>query len=112
MTEKAKERNDAVLECIQQYGPLKTTGITMRTGYGRRDIMYAVRALRMEGYCICSGDDGYWLWDGVDATWDATKAQIKSRLIKMATLYSVMDGQPLTGQMQLKITDESIGERI
>lgn len=107
MTEKAKERNDAVLECIQQYGPLKTTGITMRTGYGRRDIMYAVRALRMEGYCICSGDDGYWLWDGVDATWDATKMQIKSRLIKMATLYSAMENRPLDGQEIIKDIEES-----
>lgn len=112
MTERQKERNDAVLECIQSEGPVKTTVITMHTGYCRREIMHAVRALRLAGYSICSGDDGYWMWNGSDESWDATKAQIKSRLIKMATLYSAMDGQPITGQMHLKITDDSIGERI
>lgn len=109
MTERAasedtKLRDAVIKECIAN-GPIKTTEIIKATGYGRRDIMYAVRSLRMSGVQVCSGDAGYWIWDGQDDTWAATKRQIHSRLEKMATLYAAMERQPIEGQEVLNITE-------
>ncbi len=62
------------------------------------EIRAAVHDLRMKGVKVCSGRDGYWLWDGKDNTWDHTCRHVKSRLISLSRLYSRMTDLPPEGQ--------------
>lgn len=74
------------------------------------EIRAAVHNLRLKGVKVCSGVDGYWLWDGKDNTWDATCKHIKHRLISLSKLYKGMTDQPLKGQETIE-TDKERNDR-
>ena len=95
-----KERVLAVLT-INNHVPAKTTPICAVLNIKPRQLQQAVHDLRMDGVKVCSGDQGYWIWDGVDDSWNHTKNQIKSRRNKLSMLYSAMDGTPLDGQEKM-----------
>ena len=102
MIKKLSWEADIVLHSLTTKGKL-TPRLISETGLKRRALMHAVRELRMAGYKVCSGDDGYWLWDGQDDSWRKTKAQIRSRMHSMQELYYAMEGMPIDGQMMMDI---------
>ena len=79
--------------------PVNTKTICALCNISSRDLQNAVRDLRLEGMKICSGDKGYWLWDGKDDSWSHTKAQLKSRIGKLYQLLSAMEGN-IEGQQE------------
>lgn len=60
------------------------------TGIDRRIIRRAIRQLRMEGLKVCSGNDGYWIWNGEDSTWEMTKATIVKKAAHTFELLNAM----------------------
>lgn len=46
------------------------------TGIDRREVRKIIRELRIEGMKICSGNAGFWIWDGKDDSWERTKRAI------------------------------------
>lgn len=46
------------------------------TGIDRRDVRRLIRELRIDGVKICSGNAGYWIWNGQDESWHRTKLTI------------------------------------
>lgn len=81
----------------------KSSELQAETGMDRRTLMFAVRELRMAGYYLCSGNDGYHLWDGKDNTWAITKNKIRSQAFNMLELYSAMNGKQIDGQLMMDI---------
>lgn len=51
------------------------------TGIDRRTIRLAIRELRMQGVKVCSGNSGFWMWDGEDASWAMTKKTILRKAV-------------------------------
>ena len=46
------------------------------TGIDRRDVRRLIQELRIDGVKICSGNAGYWIWNGKDDSWHRTKLTI------------------------------------
>lgn len=81
----------------------KAPALQSQTGLDKKALREAVRELRLAGYKVCSGNEGYWLWDGLDDSWNHTKMQIKSRMHSMLELYNAMNNIPLDGQIKMDI---------
>lgn len=60
------------------------------TGIDRRIIRRAIRQLRMDGLKVCSGNDGYWIWNGEDSSWEMTKATIVKKAAHTFELLNAM----------------------
>lgn len=90
---KRNETKDRVLHVLEinNHVPVKTAPICAVLGITPRELQQAVRDLRLEHVKVCSGDGGYWLWDGKDNSWAHTKFQIRSRMKKLSELYTAMD---------------------
>ena len=97
-TNDIKERVLHVLE-INNHVPVKTTPICAVLNIKPRQLQQAVHDLRMDGVKVCSGDQGYWIWNGQDDSWNHTKNQIKSRIKKLSKMYHAMDGTQIDGQI-------------
>ena len=81
----------------------KATVLLSKTGFEKKQLRNAIRELRLAGFKVCSGNNGYWLWDGKDDTWNHTKAQIKSRRYMLDQLIKAMEDIPLEGQEVLNV---------
>ena len=97
---KRNEVKDKVFQTLVLYDsmPVKTRPLCALCRISSRELQNAVHDLRMDGVKVCSGDDGYWIWDGQDDSWNHTKNQIKSRIKKLSQMYAAMEGTPLEGQ--------------
>lgn len=77
--------------------PLTAKEIEGLTGTDPRGLRKIVRELRMEHIKVCSGDEGYWLWNGKDDSWSRTKARIRSQAKRefelLKAMEDVLDGQ-------------------
>ncbi len=77
--------------------PLTAKEIEGLTGVDPRQMRHIARELRMEHVKLCSGDKGYWLWNGKDDSWNRTKARIRSQAKKelelLKAMEDVLDGQ-------------------
>lgn len=103
------KRNDAkqmVMARLEMNGHMPMLAKDFKTllGIDPRELRDVVRELRMEHVKVCSGDKGYWLWDGIDDSWRRTKARIKSQAVKEYALLAAMDGDALEGQEQWSIS--------
>ena len=79
--------------------PKKSRDIQRNTGYTDTEIRACVRELRLAGVKVCSGSQGFWLWNGTDDTWLHTKNAIKSRAKQLLELYNAMENMPAEGQL-------------
>ena len=102
---KNKDRVIGLLE-FQNGRPLKTGQICAICNISARELQHAIRDLRMDGVKVCSGDKGYWIWDGKDDSWDHTKNQIKSRIKKLSVMYTAMNGSQLDGQQEMTLAEK------
>lgn len=78
--------------------PMRASQFETLIGIKPRELRLIVRDLRMDGVKVCSGDPGYWLWDGHDDSWHRTKARMRSEQKRLNEVLAAMDGQPLEGQ--------------
>ena len=84
--------------------PMRASQFETLTGIKPRELRLIVRDLRMDGVKVCSGDPGYWLWDGHDDSWSRTKARIRSQAAKEHILLMAMDNDALEGQLCMTTT--------
>ena len=91
-----KEKVHAVL-FIYDSNPIKTKPLCAVCSITPRQLQTAIRDLRMDGVKVCSGDAGYWLWNGKDDSWEHTKRQLRSRVSKLMRVLIAMDME-LEGQ--------------
>ena len=82
---------------MNDHVPMRAKDFKKLLGIDPRDLRDIVRELRMEHVKVCSGNPGYWLWDGVDDSWERTKARIRSQAAKehllLIAMDNVVDGQ-------------------
>lgn len=69
------------------------------TGEHPRRVRMAIGLLRDEGVKVCSGNQGFWLWNGEDESWTRTKSTIKKKALSSLKRYYRMEGLPLEGQI-------------
>lgn len=85
--------------------PITAKKIQGLLGIDPRKLRDIVRELRMEHVKVCSGDKGYWLWDGHDDSWERTKARIRSQAAKEHILLMAMDNDVLDGQQTINLKE-------
>lgn len=74
------------------------------TGIDRRDIRRIVRELRIDGLKICSGNAGFWIWDGEDASWERTKKQLLRKGANTLELfYAIANNEKHEGQLTFEL---------
>ena len=93
----AKQMVLARLE-MNDHMPMRAKEFKKLLGIDPRELREVVRELRMEHVKVCSGDKGYWLWNGHDDSWRRTKARMRSEQKRLNEVLAAMDGQPLEGQ--------------
>lgn len=74
-------------------------GIDPRT---MRDITHQ---LRTECVKVCSGDKGYWLWDGEDGSLNRTIARLKSQRKRIDEAIKGLESAPLDGQQEITLKE-------
>lgn len=84
--------------------PLTAKEIERLTGADPRQMRHIARELRMEHVKLCSGDKGYWLWNGKDDSWNRTKARIRSHAKREFELLRAME-DVLDGQQTIKLKE-------
>lgn len=96
----ARNISERVKGALELYNgtPIKTKPLCAYLQITPRELQIAIRDLRLQGVKVCSGNGGYWLWDGQDDSWAHTKSQIKSRAIKLNILVAAMDRTGIDGQ--------------
>lgn len=87
-----------------EHRPMKSREIARITGLTDLAVRQAVHELREQHYIkVCSGRDGFWLWDGVDDSWEHTKAHIRSRYNALQKLYFAMEYPPDKAQIGMEL---------
>ena len=84
--------------------PITAKEIQGLLGIDPRKLRIIARELRMEHMKVCSGDNGYWLWDGKDDSWNRTKARIRSQAKREFELLKAME-DVLDGQQTIKLKE-------
>ena len=70
------------------------------TGIDRRDVRKIIQELRLEGVKVCSGNAGYWIWNGKDDSWHRTKMTIISKAASTFKLANaILKAEHMEGQM-------------
>jgi len=104
MNENAAKTYKVLLEAGCQ--PRTSKAIGQATGLTDIQIRVAVRELReVHRLKICSGREGFWIWNGSDDSWSHTKNQIRSRYNSLRRLYTAMEFSPDPDQVRLEIGD-------
>lgn len=93
-------KDEIVLNCLT-FTPRRSTELQRMTGYTDIEVRDSIRNLRLNGLAVCSGNKGFWLWNGKDDSWRHTKNNIKSRAKKLIELYNAMEDRPIVGQVEL-----------
>ena len=97
-----EKRCDAVLSALWLAKEPKTQEeLEQITGIDRRTIRYAIGDLRDQGHKICSGNQGYWLWDGQDSSWRKTQLTIWRKALNTLARARRMGQLPINGQMTI-----------
>lgn len=104
---KKNEKKMAVLARLTMNDGLPMTAKEVETimGIKPRDLRDIVRDLRMAHVKVCSGDAGYWLWDGKDDSWSRTQARIKSHAKREFELLKAMSENALEGQQEFSLEE-------
>lgn len=77
---------------MNDHTPMRAKEFKKLLGIDPRELRDVVRDLRLDGVKVCSGDKGYWLFNGNDDSWNKTKARIKSQALNELKLLAAMDG--------------------
>lgn len=83
--------------------PIKSSQLGAIMGTKDAETRAIIRELRLKGVKVCSGSEGFWIWNGVDDSWNHTKNQIKSRIKSLYVLYKAMDQEPNDEQERWEI---------
>lgn len=71
--------------------PVSQSELAKRLGANPAEIRAAIHDLRLKGVKICSGQQGVWIWDGEDDSWQRTRMHLRSRAKSLLKLCRAMD---------------------
>lgn len=99
---KTSEINTRVLDRLTMNNcvPMKSKPLCALLNISDRQLQRAVYELRMMGQPICSGNDGYWLYNGIDDSLAHTIAIIESHAMKSHMVARAMKNRPIEGQQE------------
>lgn len=80
--------------------PIKSKELGARMGTKDAETRQIIRELRMKGVKVCSGADGFWIWNGKDDSWMHTQRQIYSRVKSLLELLKAMKKEPNDEQLK------------
>lgn len=80
--------------------PIKSRELGARMGTKDAETRQIIRELRLKGIKVCSGSDGFWIWNGKDDSWNHTKRQIYSRAKSLIELLKAMNKEPNDEQLK------------
>ena len=80
--------------------PIKSRELGARMGTKDAETRQIIRELRLKGVKVCSGADGFWIWNGHDDSWNHTKRQIYSRAKALIELLRAMNKEPNDEQLK------------
>lgn len=83
--------------------PIKSSELGAVMGTKDAETRQIIRELRLKGVKVCSGNDGFWIWNGKADSWKHTKNQIKSRIKALYVLWKAMDNSPAEEQERWEI---------
>ena len=78
--------------------PIKSSELGARMGTKDAETRQIIRELRLKGVPICSGADGFWMWDGKDKSLEHTKNNLKSRAVAIYQVWKALDLIPTEEQ--------------
>ena len=79
--------------------PIKSSELGARMGTKDAETRAIIRSLRMKHVKVCSGADGFWIWNGKDDSWNHTQRQIYSRAKALFELLKAMRSEPSDEQI-------------
>lgn len=97
---------DTVRAWLSVETPRTQAELEALTGINRREIRALIRELRIDGMKICSGNAGFWVWNGEDASWSRTKTSIAR---KAAHTFELLNAIKRAELNEGQITFEEVG---
>ena len=83
--------------------PIKSRELGAIIGTKDAETRAIIRELRLKGVKVCSGSEGFWMWDGKDDSWTHTKRQIFSRTKALWDLWKAMENAPMEEQVRWNV---------
>lgn len=70
--------------------PKTLAELSASTGYDTSTVKNVIQFLRLEGCAVCSGAQGYWLWNGRDDSWNKTMRKFEKMSKTTTLVYNAM----------------------
>lgn len=83
--------------------PIKSSQLSARMGTKDAETRQIIRDLRLKGVKVCSGADGFWIWNGKDDSWKHTKRTMLSRAYAIYQVWKAMENSPTEEQERWEI---------
>lgn len=78
--------------------PIKAKELGAVMGTKEAETRAIIRELRLKGVPVCSGTEGFWIWNGRDKSLELTKANLKSRCYAIYQVWKALDSIPTEEQ--------------
>lgn len=90
-----------ILSCLSEDTPRTQRELEALTGIDKRQVREIIGLLRDDGIKICSGNKGFWLWNGEDDSYLKTQASMRRKAISTLRRAARMGALPLEGQITI-----------
>lgn len=92
---------EIILSYLSEDTPRTQRELETMTGIDRRQVRDIIGLLRDDGIKICSGNKGFWLWNGKDDSYEKTMATMRRKSISTLRRLARMGALPLEGQITI-----------
>lgn len=79
---------------ILSKNPIKSKELGAILGTKDAETRAIIRELRLKGVKVCSGAEGFWIWNGKDDSWQHTKKTMLSRAYAIYQVWKAMENSP------------------
>ena len=83
---------------ILSKNPIKSKELGAIMGTKDAETRSIIRELRLKGVPVCSGSEGFWIWNGKDKSLEHTKNTLKSRAYAIYLVWKALDSIPAEEQ--------------
>ena len=85
---------------ILSKNPIKSKELGAIMGTKDAETRSIIRELRLKGVPVCSGSEGFWIWNGQDQSLEHTKNTLKSRAYAIYLVWKALDSIPTEEQVK------------
>lgn len=83
--------------------PIKSRQLGAILGTKDAETRAIIRELRLKGFQVCSGSEGFWMWNGEDDSWLHTKRAMLSRAYSIYQVWKAMENAPMEEQVRWNV---------